>query len=145
MKLSNANQGHRYTPLFISKVFGRTASLSLDSLESLNPYYYCTGITRLTAEKLHSNSTAAVCSNTTTQTYRERKYATRTGRTWGFRPKRSSSSFSSNILVLKEGDWGLVFSYCSLLYTVGGGVFCFAWSFFHLFVYSNFNIHKMRV
>lgn len=118
LKLSDADQAHRYTPLVISTVFGRTASPSLAHLEMLSPYDYGIGSTRLTAEKLHSHSSAAVCWNTTTQTYREVKYATRTGRTWGFTPKRSSSSFSSNILVLKKGNWVLLFSECSLLYTI---------------------------
>lgn len=122
LKPSDADQGHKQTLLIISKVGGRTASPSVHSLEILGPCFYCTGSSRLTAEKLHSSSAAATCSNTTTQTYREVQYGTELEETWGFTPKRKPSSLSSNVFIFKDGDWVLVFSYCSLLYTVRGVV-----------------------
>lgn len=63
LKLSDADQGHRHTPLLITKLSGRAASLCLGHSEVLSPYYYCTGSFRLTVEKLHFNSAAALFSN----------------------------------------------------------------------------------
>lgn len=124
LKPSDADQGHRQTLLVISKVGGRTASPSVHSLEILGPCFYCTGSSRLRAEKLHSSSAAAPCSNTTTQTYREVQYGTGTGRNLGLYTQKKIQQFVRQCFHFQEWRLGFgIFLLLIALYCLGG-LFC---------------------
>lgn len=141
LKLSDAIRATGIRLSLFSKVFGRSASPSLDSFEILNPYYYYIGTTRLTAAFLLN------CSYVFKHNHPNLQRGQVCHKNWknlGLYTQKKLQQFFQQHFNFEERrlGFGIFLLLIALCWFGGGGVFCLE---FCLPVYSNFNTHKLRV